>query len=86
MPVADAWGWSARAYRSPAVPGFDYRYELRRGDEVVATGHLSWGRELEVGERIVIGGWPGIVRTIEPLLGERELRLVVQLVREGVDL
>jgi len=31
---------------------------------------------LEVGERIEIGDQPGVVRTIEPLLGEREVRLV----------
>jgi hypothetical protein len=47
----------------------DYRYELRCGDEVVATGHLS--REEPLG------------RTVEPLLGEQELRLVVQFVREN---
>lgn len=63
----------------------DSRYELRRGDEVIATGHLSREQPLEVGERITIGSQAGIVRTIEPLLGERELRLVVQLWREGVD-
>ena len=63
----------------------DYRYELRRGEEVLATGHLSREQPLEVGARIVIGGRPGIVRTIEPLLGERELRLVVQLWREELD-
>jgi hypothetical protein len=33
----------------------------------------------------VIGSQAGIVRVIEPLLGERELRLVVQLLREGLD-
>lgn len=63
--------------------GFDYRYELRRGDEVVATGHLSREEPLEVGDRIPIGGRDGIVRAVEPLLGERELRLVVQLIREN---
>jgi hypothetical protein len=63
------------------VTGVDYRYELRRGDEVVATGHLSQEQPLEVGDR-EIGGQLGIVRTIEPLLGEQELRLVVQLVRD----
>jgi len=63
--------------------GIDYRYELRRGDEVVATGHLSREEPLEIGDRLPIGGREGIVRTIEPLLGERELRLVVQLVREN---
>ena len=63
----------------------DYRYELRRGEEVLATGHLTHEQPLEVGERIVIGGGPGIVRAIEPLLAEREFRLVVQLWREELD-
>jgi L-arabinose isomerase len=63
----------------------EYRYELRRGDEVLATGHLSSERPLEVGGRVVIGGRPGIVRSVDPVLGERELRLVVQLWREGLD-
>lgn len=60
----------------------DYRYELRRGDEVIATGHLSVEQTLEVGERLTIGSRSGIVRSIEPLLGEREQRLVVQLRRD----
>jgi len=64
---------------------FAYRYELRRGEEVVSTGHLPREQALEVGDRLVIGGLPGIVRTIELALGERELRLVVQLWRDGVD-
>jgi len=64
---------------------FDYRYELRRGDEVVASGHLTREQRVEVGDRIVVGGSAGIVRTVEPVLGERELRLVVQVWREGVD-
>ena len=57
----------------------DYRYELRRGDEVIATGHLSHEQPFEVGERISIGSRAGIVRSIEPALGEPELRLVVEL-------
>ncbi len=61
----------------------DYRYELRRGEEVIATGHLSREQPLEIGERITIGSRAGIVRAVEPLLGERELRLVVQLTRDG---
>ena len=60
----------------------EYRYELRRGDEVVATGHLGSEQPLEVGERITIGSRSGIVRSIDPLLGERELHLVVQLRRD----
>jgi hypothetical protein len=60
-----------------------YRYELRRGEEVTSTGHLAQEQPLEVGDHITIGGAVGIVRTIEPLLRERELRLIVQLLREG---
>jgi hypothetical protein len=62
--------------------GVDYRYELRRSDEVVATGHFSSERPLEPGERVTIGGREGIVRTVEPLLREVEQRLIVQLVRD----
>ena len=61
----------------------EYVYELRQGEEVVATGRLSGERPFEVGERVSIGGREGIVRAVEPLLGVRELRLVVQLVRDG---
>jgi len=66
------------------VATFEYRYELRRGDKLVATGHLTREQSLAVGERLVIGGKAGIVRAVEPLLGERELRLVVQLLREDI--
>ena len=61
------------------MPVVEYRYELRRGDEVVATGHLNREPALEVGQRVEIAGQTGIVRTVEPILGERELRLVVQI-------
>lgn len=61
---------------------FDYRYELRSGDEIVATGHLMREQLLAVGDTIVIGGSAGIVRAVEPVLGERELRLVVYVHRE----
>jgi hypothetical protein len=60
----------------------DYRYELRRGDVVIATGRFSRERPLEVGERVTIGSRIGIIRSVEPLLGESELHLVVQLTRE----
>jgi hypothetical protein len=65
-----------------SVAGVDYRYELRDGDELVATGHLSREQPLEVGDRIEIGGQQAIVRTIEPLLGEPELHLVLRLLQE----
>ena len=41
------------------VAGVGYRYELRRGDEVVATGHLNHEQSLEVCDRVQIGGQPG---------------------------
>ena len=69
-----------------SMAAFAYRYELRRGEDVVSTGHLTLERAIEVGERIEIGGVLGIVRAVEPLLEERELRLVVQLWREGIAL
>jgi hypothetical protein len=64
------------------VAAVEYRYELWRADELVATGHLTREEPLEVGERLMIGSRPGIVRSVEPLLGEQELRLVVQLLRD----
>jgi hypothetical protein len=64
------------------VVGISYRYELRRGDEVVATGHLSREEPLEVGSRLAIGGQVGMVRSVEPI--DRELHAVVQLLREEV--
>lgn len=67
-----------------AVAGVDYRFELRRGDEVIATGHLNHEQPLEVGDRIEIGGQFGMVRTIAPTLGEREMRLVVDLLPDRV--
>jgi hypothetical protein len=66
------------------MAGVAYRYELWRAEELVSTGHLTRDQQLEVGERIAIGGQPGIIRSVEPLLGERELRLVVQLLREDI--
>ena len=60
-----------------------YRYEMRRGDEIVATGHLSNEQPLEVGETLTIGSCAGLVRSIEPQLHEQELQLVVQLGRDG---
>ncbi len=56
-----------------------YRYELRKGSEIIATGHLTRAEPLEVGDRIEVGGVHGLVRAIEPILGEQELRLVVEL-------
>jgi hypothetical protein len=67
------------------MPTFAYRYELRRDEEVLATGHLTYEQQLEVGERIAIGGMIGIVRAIEPVVGGREFRLVAQVWRERIE-
>ena len=59
----------------------DYRYELSargRSDRHRAPGQRAAAR---VGERVTIGGRSGIVRCVDPLLGEREQRLIVQLAR-----
>jgi mechanosensitive ion channel-like protein len=61
------------------VAPVDYRYELWRADEVIATGHLKHERPLAIGDWVEIGGYRGIVRTIDPLLHEYEMRLVVQV-------
>jgi hypothetical protein len=56
-----------------------YRYEMRRGDEVVATGHLTQERPLEVGETLTIGSRSALVRSVEPQLHDLEMQLVMQL-------
>ena len=43
-----------------------YRYELRRGDEIIATGRMTHETPLNVGDRITIGRAQGIVRQLEP--------------------
>ena len=60
-----------------------YRYELKRGDEVLATGHLTSEQRFAVGDRITVNGREGIVRTVEPLISDTEQRLVIQLLRQG---
>ena len=61
------------------MAGTNYRYELRRGEEIIATGRLTWDQQLEVGDEIAIGPERGTIATIEPLLASREYRLVVQI-------
>jgi hypothetical protein len=64
------------------VGGVVYRFELRRGDEIIATGYLSPEEPLEVGDSVTIGRRTGIVRAIEPTLNEPALRLEVQVLRD----
>jgi hypothetical protein len=41
------------------MESFSYRYELKRGEEVLATGHLSRDTPLAVGDRITVNGRKG---------------------------
>ena len=60
-----------------------YRFELKRGGELLATGHLNRDTALNTGDRITVNGGKGIVRAIEPQLGERAQRVVIQLLRDA---
>jgi UDP-3-O-[3-hydroxymyristoyl] glucosamine N-acyltransferase len=62
------------------MPPVAYLYELRRGDEVIATGHQTHDHPVEIGDRVTIAGRAGIVHSIIPIRGQKEQRLVVQLV------
>ena len=56
-----------------------YRYELRRGDAITATGHVTYEIAPEVGQQLAIGKARGIVRELGPRMRDGELRLVIQL-------
>jgi len=68
-------------YCGQRMESVEYVYELRRGYEIIVTGRLSRDHPLEIGDRLEIAQREGIVRVIEPILGESALRLVVQLAR-----
>jgi hypothetical protein len=61
------------------MAGTNYHYELRRGDQIIATGRLTWDHQLDVGDEMTIGRHRGLVQAIQPLLASRDYRLVVQL-------
>lgn len=56
----------------------DYLYELRRGEEVLATGRLRESEPLAVGDRIALAGRTGVVRTIEPQLGNPTMHVLLE--------
>ena len=56
-----------------------YLYELRREDEIIATGHQAYEHPLEIGDHVTIAGRAGIVHSIIPIRAQNEQRLVVQL-------
>ena len=61
------------------MSSFEYLYELRSGEKVVATGRLATEEQFEVGQQTEIAGHTGVVRSIDPVLGARERRVIVQL-------
>jgi hypothetical protein len=64
---------------------FRYRYELRRNDDLVATGHLTLDEPLEVGDHVTIGRSHGLVHSVMPTLGKHERQLIVQLLPAETD-
>jgi hypothetical protein len=58
---------------------WSYVYELRQGEEVIATGRLTRELPLEVGDQVELSDRVGLVRSIIPTLDPPEQRLVIQL-------
>jgi hypothetical protein len=63
----------------------EYVYELRRGEQIVATGLVRLELELVEGDRVALSGQRGIVRTVIPALPGQPQRLVVQLLAHQND-
>jgi hypothetical protein len=60
-----------------------YRYLLRRGAEIAATGLISLEEPLVVGDEVTIGSEPGEVVEVGPRLTTGEFRLIVRLLPAG---
>ena len=56
-----------------------FRYELRTGHQILATGHLSVAHPIHVGDELALGAKRGIVAEITPIPGSHESRLVIKL-------
>jgi len=56
-----------------------YRYELRLGDTITATGHITYEAPLELGDELAIGRALGVVHELGPRNADGESRLVIQL-------
>jgi hypothetical protein len=55
-----------------------YEYELREGDEVIATGRLTVDHPLAVSERVAIGARTGVVVELLPRIHGREERAILE--------
>jgi hypothetical protein len=59
---------------------FEYSYELRRDEQILVTGHFDRDQPLNLGDPIAIAGYRGLVRRIEPQLGEPRLHLIIETI------
>jgi len=66
----------------PRQRGMDYLYEVRDGDEILATGHLSVGRDLQPGDEIPFGEHTAVVVEVTATLSG-PARLVLELREPG---
>ena len=60
-----------------------YRYELRLGAATVQTGILSEIGHFEVGDQLDVSGSAGVIRSIETVPGEAEVKLIMDLLPGG---
>jgi hypothetical protein len=56
-----------------------YEYELRDGDEVIATGRITVEEPPTTGDRIAIGKRAGMVVELLPAFGDRDRRVILQI-------
>ena len=73
-----------RDRRYAVAPMISYRYELRDGNAIIATGHISYEVPLELGDLVTLGKTAGIVRDLGPRLAGSEVRLLIQLRPPGL--
>ena len=65
------------------VPGaVTYEYELRDGDEVIATGRFTIDTSLAPGDRVTIGKHACVVTDLLPAIAEREARVILAATSE----
>jgi hypothetical protein len=57
---------------------FEYVYEFRRGEDILATGRLGRDEPLDVGDTLTIAGQSGVVSRIEPRLGKPALHAIIE--------
>jgi hypothetical protein len=59
----------------------EYDYELRQGDEIVATGRFISERAYDIGDEVVIAGEPSVIVAVTPALHGSRPRLIANRAR-----